>query len=1221
MARHTIILFCFFCCTFSFSANSQSFWRDVSPSQLQLPDRAEVQLPLAKYRTLELNYASLKKALSSIPPEAREPLPESPYLLDLPLPEGGMATFRLVGTHAMAPSLAERYPHIRTYRGISTTDPGRRVRLGYGTNGFYANFMAEEGEVFIERYASHQTKYYVSYYRKDVLPKATSPLACGYDPESMEELLDEWSEGEAPVQQGHARSGAPIELRTYRFAIINTGEFAESKGFTTVDEVMSAFVEIVNVLNGLLESTIAIRVEMIPANEALIYLDSDTDPFSTGNVGGSLLGQAAPAIEQSQIPSSAYDIAHVFTGPCQDVGGVVSGAACGIGKARGVTCFFSSNILATARGTLAHEVGHQLSASHSWSNCPGNLGQLASAWAFEPGSGITIMSYSNACGNQNLSGADLDMYNLGSIVQMTDFTRNSLGSTCGTLTATSNIAPEVSLPYTDDFFIPISTPFELTAQATDANGDELTYSWEQYNLGPIAPLGDPIGDGPSFRVFAPKTSPSRMFPRPEVLTVNSFSREEVLPTYNRNLTFRCAVRDNHPEGGGTAWEEVSFEATESAGPFRVESPNTGDVVWKQGEYREVTWDVANTDNQLVNCQLVSIRLSLDGGFTYPHTLVARTPNDGSAFVPVPKVLSDKARVRVEASDNIFFDLSNQNFRIEAAEAPTYTVELDPAYRRTCLPDAAEVLVRTDSIQGFADTISLDISSPLPGGVTASFDKTQLLPSDSATLSLDFGGVTQTQEFEVVIRAVAANADTAFRTVAFRLVSNDFSDLALEQPVDGQSGIVLSTDFDWSDSGNAERYNFELATNPAFGPHVIESAEHLIDSDYQLNTLLEENTLYYWRVQPVNECGGGAWSLPNGFHTNNAVCSPVSPSDTPISISGTGTPTVESSIFVPTSGTLNDVNIPRIKGNYQPVNSLRLSLVSPSGTSVVLFDENCGNTVNLNTGFDDDAPSAILCPPDDGIVVQPVEPLAALAGEPLQGQWKLRLQVATLGFGGGGGLDDWQLEFCANVTPQNPALVRNDTLFTPPAAVNSILSSQLRTEDEDNAADEITYTLVAVPRHGILRDRNRELKVGDTFTQTTIDIGALLYQHNGDDNALDQFVFTIQDGTGGWLPKQFFNIKMDEDATVSTAEATAAPLAVRLFPNPAMDEINLLLEGAPSGRTEVRLFNLQGQLLQDQPFAGAQQLITLSTAQLPAGLYVVHIRQGERMVAKRVSIQR
>ena len=82
----------------------------------------------------------------------------------------------------------------------------------------------------------------------------------------------------------------------------------------------------------------------------------------------------------------------------------------------------------------------------------------------------------------------------------------------------------------------------------------------------------------------------------------------------------------------------------------------------------MTWNVAGTNAAPVSCANVAIDLSTDGGNTFPTSLAASTPNDGSEAVTIPDTPTAQARVRVSCVGNVFFDISNANFTIVAAAA-------------------------------------------------------------------------------------------------------------------------------------------------------------------------------------------------------------------------------------------------------------------------------------------------------------------------------------------------------------------------------------------------------------------------------------------------------------------------------------------------------------------------------------------------------------------------
>ena len=90
----------------------------------------------------------------------------------------------------------------------------------------------------------------------------------------------------------------------------------------------------------------------------------------------------------------------------------------------------------------------------------------------------------------------------------------------------------------------------------------------------------------------------------------------------------------------------------------------------------MTWNVANTDVlddlglpdlDLVDVENVEVRYSANGGATF-STLVASTPNDGSAEVTLPNVSTSQGRIVVAAVGNVFFNINAGNFTVTFSTA-------------------------------------------------------------------------------------------------------------------------------------------------------------------------------------------------------------------------------------------------------------------------------------------------------------------------------------------------------------------------------------------------------------------------------------------------------------------------------------------------------------------------------------------------------------------------
>jgi len=95
----------------------------------------------------------------------------------------------------------------------------------------------------------------------------------------------------------------------------------------------------------------------------------------------------------------------------------------------------------------------------------------------------------------------------------------------------------------------------------------------------------------------------------------------------------------------------------------VTSQDVPGIVYPGGSDQTITWNVNGTDTLPINTQTVSIRLSTDGGYTYPIALVDSTPNTGLALVTLPNITSSSLRIKVAANNSIYFDVNTADFSL------------------------------------------------------------------------------------------------------------------------------------------------------------------------------------------------------------------------------------------------------------------------------------------------------------------------------------------------------------------------------------------------------------------------------------------------------------------------------------------------------------------------------------------------------------------------------
>jgi uncharacterized repeat protein (TIGR01451 family) len=373
------------------------------------------------------------------------------------------------------------------------------------------------------------------------------------------------------------------------------------------------------------------------------------------------------------------------------------------------------------------------------------------------------------------------------------------------VTATGNSAPAVTVP--GPVTIPYRTPFSLSGSATDADGDALTYMWEQNNAGAAPVQLNDVNktNGPLFRQFGtaldaskyvgttynadgenhPTANGTRVFPDMAQILANNTNADsgtcpaapanqvdcfsEFLPTpvYPGPMNFRLTARDNSPGGGGVNSADTVVNLGPGSGPFRITSHNAA-ATYAALSTQTVTWDVALSNLPPIGTTNVEILLSTDGGATFPHVLAATTANDGSQSVTLPDVDTTQGRIMVRALGNIFFDVSNANVTIERRsdmELVSKTDSQDPAF-------AGESLTYTITARnnGPSPADNAKVVDVLPSQVAYASSSIPCTESPTGTLTCNLGAMADDESKTFTI-TVSIPRDLVHNTGAPLTITN------------------------------------------------------------------------------------------------------------------------------------------------------------------------------------------------------------------------------------------------------------------------------------------------------------------------------------------------------------------------------------------------------------------------------------------------------------------
>ena len=729
-------------------AQESSFWKKIIQDKVAIADRINGK-PIADNQLMfALDEAALKNSLETLQNKTSK---QSRIEITIPNMSGELEKFSVWESSNFEPELQAQNPDIRAYNGIGITDKKASLYFSLSPKGIQTMILrGGSGSEFIEPYSKDHSVYVLFDSKSRV--QGSLPFTCKTEDVALnKELLN---------KTGKIAANNRV-FKTLRLALSCTGEYTAFHG-GTVANALAAMNATMTRVNGVFNKDLALKLSIIANNNLIIYTDAATDPYSDSVTGveGSWNEELQNNLTAT-ITNSGYDIGHLF------------GADGGGGNAGCIGCVCVNPTVAdpTAKGSaftspsdgipqgdtfdidfVAHEMGHQLGANHTFSYEIEGTGVNV-----EPGSGSTIMAYAGITSGYNVQSNSDDYFAYASIKQIQD---NLLSKSCPVSTLLTNSPPTISAG--PDYIIPKGTAFILKGSGSDLNGDVVTYCWEQNDTA-VNSTNPPVNEdgdfsfalptkiyGPNFRSFYPSSSSVRYMPALSSVLANKLTTTwESVSTIARTLTFVLTGRDNAALGTAqTNTDEMLVNVSGTVGPFAVTSQNTDNLGWSQGATETITWDVNNTTT-LGGSTNVNIKLSTDGGVTFSTILASNTPNDGSHTITVPNVTAEDCRILIEPTANIYYAVNSASFAIGysvASSCNTYTfsapfpIPESASYstRTITVPASAGVVSDVNFAVAFTHTflsdVEIDVVNP-QGTIVKLFDRS--CGSLSSSLSLNY----------------------------------------------------------------------------------------------------------------------------------------------------------------------------------------------------------------------------------------------------------------------------------------------------------------------------------------------------------------------------------------------------------------------------------------------------------------------------------------------------
>ena len=208
-----LLLTLFLCCGAALFSQNE-YWEKTTSSRFSEIEILQRTSTPNSYEIFHLNMGKFTEAIAMAPLRSPNTIYSS-VVIEFPISDGSFQRFSITESPIMHPTLAVKYPQIKTYKAIGIDDPTATMRFSVTQFGLHAmKLSGTDGASFIDPYTTDRENYII--YNKGSLDADYGNFECLTDADiNITSLGDNYGfEREDTNDQ---------KLRTYRLALSSTG--------------------------------------------------------------------------------------------------------------------------------------------------------------------------------------------------------------------------------------------------------------------------------------------------------------------------------------------------------------------------------------------------------------------------------------------------------------------------------------------------------------------------------------------------------------------------------------------------------------------------------------------------------------------------------------------------------------------------------------------------------------------------------------------------------------------------------------------------------------------------------------------------------------------------------------------------------------------------------------------------------------------------------------